>query len=200
MALDPRLVAPKERSLFVAGVILSAIVWLAVVVSIVGLAYALLGALFFLAAHALHLAHVRTNGVRVDERQLPELHTRIQAVSGRLGVQPAPAVYVLNGGGLLNAFATKLLSRRYVIILSDLVDHCEDPRQLDFVVGHELGHHAAGHLSWNLFLLPYRIVPWLGAAYSRAREYTCDRCGLARLCPRVGLPAASPNGLAQDSP
>jgi Zn-dependent protease with chaperone function/Tfp pilus assembly protein PilE len=179
MALDPRLVAPKERSLFVVGVILSAIVWLAVVVSIVGLAYALLGALFFLAAHALHLAHVRTNGVRVDERQLPELHARIQAVSGRLGVQPAPAVYVLNGGGLLNAFATKLLSRRYVILLSDLVDHCEDPRQLDFVVGHELGHHAAGHLSWNLFLLPYRIVPWLGAAYSRAREYTCDRCGLA---------------------
>jgi endonuclease-3 len=33
-----------------------------------------------------------------------------------------------------------------------------------------------------------------------ARKPACDRCGLARLCPRVGLPAASPNGLAQDSP
>jgi Zn-dependent protease with chaperone function/type II secretory pathway pseudopilin PulG len=179
MALDPRLVAPKERTLFVLGVVLSALTWLVVVVSLVGLVYALLGGLFFLAAHALHLAHVRTNGVRVDERQLPELHARIRAAGERIGLGSTPAVYVLNGGGLLNAFATKLLSRRYVILLSDLVDHCEDPRQLDFVVGHELGHHAAGHLSWNLFLLPYRAVPWLGAAYSRACEYTCDRCGLA---------------------
>ncbi len=179
MALDPRLVSPKERRLFLAGAVLSGLAWLAVVVSMIGIVYALLGAIFFLAAHALYLAHVRMNGVRVDERQLPELHARVRAAAGRLGLSALPEVYVVNGGGLLNAFATKLLSRRYVVLLSDLVDHCHDPRQLDFVVGHELGHLAAGHLSWNLFLLPYRLVPWLGAAYSRACEYTCDRCGLA---------------------
>jgi Zn-dependent protease with chaperone function len=179
MALDPRFVSPKERPLFITGAVLSSLTWLAVVVSIVGLVYAALGALFVLSAHALFLAHVRTNGVRVDERQLPDLHARVRAAASRLGLDALPELYVINGGGLLNAFATKLLSRRYVILLSDLVDHCEDPRQLDFVVGHELGHFAAGHLKWNVFLLPYRLVPWLGAAYSRACEYTCDRCGLA---------------------
>ena len=179
MALDPRLVSPRERPLFVAGAVLSGLAWLGAVVSVVGILYALLGALFFLAAHALFLAQVRTNGVRVDERQLPDLHARVRAAAGRLGIEALPEVYVVHGGGLLNAFATKLLSRRYVILLSDLVDHCEDPRQLDFVIGHELGHLAAGHLKWNLLLLPYRVVPWLGAAYSRACEYTCDRCGLA---------------------
>ncbi|WP_242343837.1 M48 family metalloprotease [Anaeromyxobacter terrae] len=179
MSLDPRLVSPKEKQLFVAGAILSGIAWLGVIVSLVGILYALLGALFFLAAHALFLAHARTNGIRVDERQLPDLHARVRAAAVRLGIQELPEIYVVQGGGLLNAFATKLLSRRYVILLSDLVDHCEDPRQLDFVVGHELGHFAAGHLRWNLFLLPYRLVPWLGAAYSRACEYTCDRFGLA---------------------
>jgi Zn-dependent protease with chaperone function/Tfp pilus assembly protein PilE len=179
MALEPRFVSPKEDPLFVVGAIFSALVWLGVVVSIVGLVYALLGGVFFLAAHALFLAHVRTNGVRIDERQLPELHARVRAAASRLGLQAPPELFVISGGGLLNAFATKLLSRRYVILLSDLVDHCEDPRQLDFVIGHELGHFAAGHLKWNLFLLPYRLVPWLGAAYSRACEYTCDRCGLA---------------------
>jgi Zn-dependent protease with chaperone function len=179
MALDPRLISPKERPLFVAGVVFSGLAWLAVVVSIVGLLYAMAGAIFFLAAHALFLAHVRTNGLRVDERQLPDLHARARAAAARLGMDELPAIYVVHGGGLLNAFATKLLSRKYVILLSDLVDHCEDPRQLDFVIGHELGHLAAGHLRWNLFLLPYRLVPWLGAAHSRACEYTCDRCGLA---------------------
>jgi len=179
VTFDPRLRSPKERPLFVVGVVVSSIAWLAIAVSIVGLLYAALGALFVLTAHALFLAHVRTNGVRIDERQLPDLHGRVAAAAKALGLAQVPAAYVLQGGGLLNAFATKLLSRRYVVLLSDLVDHCADPRQLDFVVGHELGHFAAGHLAWNLFLLPYRIVPWLGAAYGRACEYTCDRCGLA---------------------
>lgn len=179
MPLDPRFRSPKERPLFVTGVIFSSIAWLLVVVSIVGLVYGLLGAFFVLCAHALFLAHVRANGVRVDERQLPDLHARARAAAARLGLTQLPELYVLNGGGLLNAFATKLFSRQYVILLSDLGDQCQDPRQLDFVLAHELGHFAAGHLAWNAFLLPYRLVPWLGAAYSRACEYTCDRCGLA---------------------
>lgn len=179
MALEPRFRAPREETLFVAGAIFSGLTWLVVVVSVVGLAYALLGAAFVLTAHALFLAHVRANGVRVDERQLPDLHARARAAAAKLGLAALPELYVVQGGGLLNAFATKLFSRQYVILLSDLVDQCQDPRQLDFILAHELGHFAAGHLRWNLLLLPYRLVPWLGAAYSRACEYTCDRCGLA---------------------
>ncbi len=46
-------------------------------------------------------------------------------------------------------------------------------------MGHELGHHAAGHLSFwkNLLLFPGKLVPLLGAAYHRSRELTCDRVG-----------------------
>jgi hypothetical protein len=51
--------------------------------------------------------------------------------------------------------------------------------EIDFIIGHELGHIGAGHLSWNTFLLPAMLMPWLGPAYSRAREYTCDACGYA---------------------
>jgi len=179
MSLDLRLRSPKERPLFVLGVVLSAVAWLVLAVTIVGLFYGVAIGLFLLVAQALFLAHVRGNGVRVSERQFPELYTRVRAASARLGLPRTPEVYVLQGGGLLNAFATKLLSRRFVILLSDLVNHCHDPRQLDFVVGHELAHHAAGHLAWRLFLAPYWLVPLAGAAYSRACEYTCDRAGAA---------------------
>src|SRR6185436_4087983 len=88
-------------------------------------------------------------------------------------------------GGLLNAFATKLLSRRFIIIFSDLLEASDVDdgsgrvNELDFVIGHELGHLAAGHLATRLFLLPARILPLLGPAYSRACEYTCDACGHA---------------------
>ena len=179
MALDLQLRSPKERPLFVFGVVLSTVFWLLIVVSIVGLAYALLIGLAVVFAHALFLAHVRGNGVRVSERQHPELYTRIRAASAKLGLPRTPEVYLLQGGGLLNAFATKLFSRHFVILLSDLVDQCGDPRQLDFIIGHELTHHAAGHLAWNAFLAPYQLFPFLGPAYSRAREYTCDRGGTA---------------------
>lgn len=47
------------------------------------------------------------------------------------------------------------------------------------MIAHEVGHLAAGHLKWNAFLSPFLFVPLLGTAYSRAREYTSDRCGLA---------------------
>jgi Zn-dependent protease with chaperone function len=177
MGLDPRFRSPKERPLFVVGVVVSSLVWLVLVVTIVGLLYGLAIGLFVALAQALFLAQVRGNGLRVSERQLPELHARIRAASATLGLPRAPEVYVLQAGGALNAFAVRFFSRRFVILLSDVVDACHDPRQLDFIVGHELAHHAAGHLAWKVFLLPYRLVPLLGAAYSRACEYTCDRAG-----------------------
>ncbi len=178
MALDPKLTYRREQTLFVIGAVFSSLAWLAVVVSLVGLVYALFIGAFVLAAHALFLAYVRGNGLRVSEQQLPELYARVQAATRKLGMAQVPDVYVVQSGGILNAFATKLLSRRYVILYSELVDHCEDPRQLDFVIGHELAHHAAGHVARLFFLLPFRMVPLLGAAYSRACEYTCDRAGL----------------------
>ncbi len=179
MAFDPRLRSEKEVPLFVLGVIFSSLCWLLLIVSIIGLLYGCLVLVFVLIAHALHLAHVQGNGLKISERQLPDLYQRVKVTAKELGLAHVPDVYVLQSGGILNAFATKLLSRRFVIIYSELADNCADPRQLDFVVGHELGHVAAGHLTWMFFLLPFRLVPWLGPAYSRACEYTCDRAGFA---------------------
>jgi Zn-dependent protease with chaperone function len=178
MNLDARLRSPKEEPLFYFGFVFSIVVWVALIASVVGAIYGALILGMVLVAHALFLAHVHGNGVRLSPKQLPELYERCKAIAGKLGLDEVPEVYLLQSGGMLNAFATKLLSRRFVIIFSDLADGCEDPRQLDFVIGHEMGHLAAGHLQWQAFLFPFMLMPWFGAAYSRAREYTCDRAGL----------------------
>lgn len=175
----------RERTLYTISAIFSAIVWLALVISVVGIIYGLLLGAFALVIHCLFMAHVIGNGVRIGPRQLPDLMRRIEAAAHKLGMDRVPEAYVLQAGGLLNAFATKLLSRRFIIIYSDLLEASDADdgtgraNELDFVIGHELGHLAAGHLATRLFLLPARILPLLGPAYSRACEYTCDRCGHA---------------------
>lgn len=179
MTFDRKLKSPKEESLFPFAVVAAGMIWALLVVGTcgMGLIYAGFIGAAILIAHALFLASVKGNGIRLSPRQLPELYARCKAAAERLGLPEIPEVYLLQSGGVLNAFATKLLSRKFVILYSSLVDECTDPKQLDFVIGHELGHLAAGHLQWNAFLLPAKVLPWLGPAYSRACEYTCDRCG-----------------------
>lgn len=178
----------KERNLFVFALIFSGLVWLAIVVTIVGLFYAPFVALGMVVAHAFWLARVTGNSIRVGSRQFPDLYKRIENAASKLGMERMPEVYVTTGGGVLNAFATQLFSRSFVILNSEILDACEtldegkptsEPRAVDFIIGHELGHLALGHLSWNWLLWPAKLCPLLGPAYSRACEYSSDACGLA---------------------
>lgn len=176
--LDAMHVHSKEKSLKPLVFVWSGLVWLFVACTLVGLLYGLLALPFLLMGQAFFLGHLRGGGVRVDADQLPELHARVVRASQKLGLERVPEVYVLQAGGALNAFATKLFSRSYVVLFSDVLDACSTDEEVEFVVSHELAHHAAGHLKWRLFTLPAMLVPLLGPAYSRACEYTCDRAAL----------------------
>ncbi len=95
-------------------------------------------------------------------------------------MKQVPEVYLLHADGAFNALATRFLGRNFVVLFSDVVDALEvQPGAVNFYVGHELGHIHRKHLLWGPFLAPALLLPLLGAAYSRAREYTCDRYGLA---------------------
>ncbi|HEY4230582.1 MAG TPA: M48 family metallopeptidase [Thermoanaerobaculia bacterium] len=184
---------PSEAPLTVLVVIAAILIWAVVVVSIVGIVYALFLAVFFFFAHITFLAHVRGSGVRLTPEQFPEIHRRVEALSDRAGLSRPPEAYLLQAGGLLNALATKFLRSRFLVLYTDLLEACgEDTAARDMIIGHEIGHIRAGHLNAMWLLAPGFFVPFLGAACSRAREYTCDRYGLA-LC---GDPRGSPAGLA----
>ena len=173
---------PTETLLLVLVTLASAAIWVSLAVSIIGLVYVVLLGIFFFGTHLIFVAHVRGSGVRVGPEQFPDLHRRIEELGGRLKMAKLPEVYILQAGGVLNALATSFLRSRFLVLFSDLLDACgDDAAARDMIVGHELGHIRAGHLRWKWFLLPGLLVPFLGTAYSRAREYTCDRYGVA-LC------------------
>jgi Zn-dependent protease with chaperone function len=141
--------------------------------------YGAILALVAFLTHALAVGRIRGNGVLVSARQFPLLQQLVTAHGQRLGLSSLPTVYVLESGGILNAFATKLLGRKFVIVNADVLALAvrRGRAALSFIVGHELGHHWRGHLKWRWLIAPARLVPYLGPAYSRACEYTCDRIG-----------------------
>ena len=171
---------PSERPLFFLVLVVSLVLWVVLAISIVGLVYAAIFALIFFVMHVGFVAYVRGSAVRLGPDQFPELHSAVVRMAGRIGLDPVPEAYLMQAGGALNAFATRFLRTHIVVLFSDLLDACGDNTSArDMIIAHELGHVHRGHLRWHWVLLPGHMVPFLASALSRAREYTCDRYGLA---------------------
>ena len=179
--MQDELVYPRERTLGTVTLVLGVHRLAAVIVGTVGIAlvYLLIGFLFYLFAQSALIAWLRGNGVLLSAQQLPDLRERFDACCARLGLDAdKPEAYLLQGGGVLNAFATRFLGRHYVVVLSDIVDAVQaHPDGINFYFGHELGHVRMKHLTGWLLRAPVLWLPLLGAAYSRAKESTCDRHG-----------------------
>lgn len=177
--LDSSLRAPGEQALTRVAVVFCVAFWGALLLSGAGTFSGLALLAFAWAGRALMLARIRGNGVHLSERQMPELNARCNAAAARLGVRPPPETYVIQADGALSTLALRVLSRDFMVLHADLLERCEDPRQVDFLIGHEMGHLAAGHYRASLLLAPFLLIPWVGPALGRARQYTADRCGLA---------------------
>lgn len=168
----------KEGTYFVFVLILSILFWALLAISIIGLVYAVFIGFFVWLGNGLLIAYLRSEAVRVSERQLPELHAAFGKVCEQLGVVRPPALYVLQAGGLLNAFATRFAGRDFVVVYSDFLEAIgPSSPEMKFILGHELGHIKSRHILKQLFLAPGMFFPLIGPAYRRAWESSCDRYG-----------------------
>ena len=128
--------------------------------------------------HLVSIAYIRTNSIRIGSEQFPILWEATQRLSAHLGLPKTPDIFIMNGNGVLNAFATRLVFRRIIVLYSDLVEALmedQDQSQIEAVLSHELGHHILGHTRLREWLLTANWIPFLGLPLSRAREYSADR-------------------------
>lgn len=183
------LVHAKENGYFAICVLVSLVIYYAlirIVLSGTGAAgvvlfYTIVIVFAYFMFHGLMLGQIRGNGIRVSEHQFPELMAMANEHSRRLGMDDTPDVFILQSGGVLNAFATRFLGRNFVVLYSDVLALAtqKGEKAVSFVLGHELGHVKRKHMTRRVLLYPSMIVPFLGGAYSRACEYTCDNIGNA---------------------
>jgi Zn-dependent protease with chaperone function len=139
-----------EMPLRVVLMIIGTALWIAFVVSIIGLVYGIFFGLFFFFVHLSLIAHIRGSSIKLGPQQMPELYARVEEIAQRIGMKRMPDVYLQQSGGVLNAFATRFGRARFVVLFSDLVKACGDNVDaLDFIIAHELGHIHRGHLNWR---------------------------------------------------
>ncbi|MBA5849672.1 M48 family metallopeptidase [Gordonia amicalis] len=157
----------------------------------------LLGALAFplvlFVIRGLTYATPRVNGVQMTPTQFPEGYRMVVEAAARFGLEYVPDAYVVLGNGQINAFASGHGFRRFVVVYSDLFEvggAARSPEALEFIIGHEIGHIAAGHTSYwrQLATVLGTSIPLLGGALSRAQEYSADNYGY--YAKPVGAPGA----------
>lgn len=165
----------SERRYFVLLVIVQVLIVIGLTVTIVGIGYLIGYVIVVTVLQGMFLGYLRGNAVRVGPDQLPQLHAHAEDIAGKLAMK-LPDVYVLQGDGLLNAFATRYFGRNFVVLYSDIVEPAfeEGEEVVRYIVAHELAHHKRRHLTKLFLLWPARLTPLLGKAYSRSCEYTCD--------------------------
>ena len=190
-ALANQLRHPKERTYGGIMMVVGGLVWVLLLLLLIvaiqqGQAAVLVPLIFYaflfwigaLLVAAFYRARAFGHFVLLSEQQCPQLYRALLESASEIGLTKQPIAFVYNSNGLINAFARRLLGKPYVFLTSSLVD-ADTEAQVRFVIGHELGHHAAGHLDWkkNLLKLPAHVIPFLPQAYSRGRELTADRIG-----------------------
>jgi Zn-dependent protease with chaperone function len=182
---DESLVHPRETLWFLVGLVFSLLCYALMVLSLVYVPLLIVAGVVIFVMHGLMVGNIRGNAVKATEHQFSEVHHAAARLAQEMSLPEMPEIYIIQGNGLLNAFATRFAGRNFVILMADMVElaYEQGAPALEFVICHELAHLKRGHSGWRrLLLMPAMLTPFLGKAYSRACEYTCDRFG-ARYCP-----------------
>jgi Zn-dependent protease with chaperone function len=172
----------KEKRYFTIMAMVSVMCWLIPILTFVAI-FVLIGIAIILWLLGLYFkAVIYGDCVKVTDKQYPEIHRIIIEHCQKLNLKKIPEVFVCNSDGLVGAVAIRFVAKKYIVLLSNLVDLMlanNNLDQLSMIIGSQLGAHAAGHTNpWkNLFLMPATFIPFLGAAYARACVLTQDRVG-----------------------
>ncbi|TQR17791.1 M48 family metallopeptidase [Psychrobacillus soli] len=171
------LTSSREMPYFVISVIFSLLLYILAIFSLFGIAILLVLVGILLYANAIMLGSIRGNGIRINEKQFPDVYERVISLSTKMNLKKVPDVFVIHSEGAFNAFATRFLGRNMVVIYSEVFELARErgEAELDFIIAHELAHVKRRHVWKNILIMPAQFIPFLSQAYSRSCEYTCDR-------------------------
>lgn len=126
-----------------------------------------------------YLARARSEGLRISPTLTPKLHEMVDTAKYRLGLQNTLEAFVM-ADPQPNAFAPAFGNTDHLVIVftSGLIDLME-PKELLFVIGHELGHLGLNHVPFNSQeVCESEFVALKHRSIARCSEISADRVGL----------------------
>jgi Zn-dependent protease with chaperone function len=141
--------------------------------------------LFTVAALEYYYARLKTRAVRVTPRQFGDLYAMAEQYARVLGLKKMPEIYLVQEDGVMNAFASNIIRKRFIGINADLLEvayrEFRDLPSIGFVLAHEMAHIRLRHVAiWVRYsVMLAQLIPVIGPALSRVREYSCDRVAQA---------------------
>lgn len=119
------------------------------------------------------------NSLVVNDKQFQDIDSIVRENAGQFGIKP-PNVFV-SQDPYINAFTIGFM-RPYSIVLTSALVESLTRDELDYVIGHEMGHVKFGHAKWLSFISPIGqgipFISWLYGGWQRKAEYSADRAGL----------------------
>jgi Zn-dependent protease with chaperone function len=97
--------------------------------------------------HKKATALLHGSGVRVGDRQFPQIHRCVETFKERLGLTKEVDVYIVEAK-ILNAAAVRYGKKNAILLTDDIIHGClasGNPQALSFIIGHELAHIALNH-------------------------------------------------------
>lgn len=170
------LVDSRERVLFPIVAIASVIVLIASLVSMIAIPYIVFFIFLGYLLRGFFIGSLKQNAIKITDNQFGDIYKMVKDFSSQLKLETIPEIYIIQSGGALNAFVMRFLSRNFVVIYSDILclAYEEGEEAVKFVIAHELAHIKRRHISKMFWTSMGHIIPFLGSAYSRACERTCD--------------------------
>jgi Zn-dependent protease with chaperone function len=125
-------------------------------------------------------------GIAVSPRNFPEVDELATEAAMRLGI-PKPSLFIKHSKEI-NAYAMGFVGSSCVVLHSETVHAMEhNPRELQFIIGHEFTHVKCSHVLWQTIAaknpiigkIPvlHRVLPLFFSWWSRQAEFTADRGG-----------------------
>lgn len=115
----------------------------------------------------------RDSGVSVTDELLPHVARALGRICDRLGLPPSSVRTLVFPSADMQAHCLTVTESLCAVRLSSSLIERLTAEELEFVIGHEIGHFLLG-------FLPPQVDAWTieSAQASRARELSCDRVGL----------------------
>ena len=175
-----KFVSKKETLYFALMLIISLLFYIILFIGLIGIIYIMAIGLFLFITQGLAIGHIRQNSVKITENHFGDIYAKIKQYSEILSLETIPDVYLMQSGGVLNAFATRFLFQDVIVIYSDILElaYEQGENAVNFIIAHELAHIKRNHLSKMKYIACAMIIPFLNSAYSRACETTCDRIAM----------------------